>query len=1218
MAFEEDIHQQHNEELEQLQKQKENEKFQRELDEIIARLENEQFQKELDEIIEHLDEQISQHEENTEEQVIDNQVSQQLATVEEEPASHDSVTEEELNQQNMIENPTQIFDVQLLSHPNEEIEERVAQNQDLQQIGDLIQESTSQHLPNRVLVSESSHQETTRDQKEELNKLQWIEKNHQFQQDLDVIIERLDQKISQNEENKEEQETQNPDLKRTDRSSQEEHETTFQHSPNGILDYTPQQALQTKIDQECREQLEVTGTIESKQEILRDQVKHRKEERVKEELTDKAPTTATSLTSELNTKKKVLNPLNLEKENSSITNKQKNNVDSIIGLGKRCIETDEIYDYQLFVEKWNEHISYGNTATKEMYEIYNVIQQTHRSPLRRFRLDTEEYYRVGYYYDLAEKLESFIEKRTLFPTKLYEYWLRMRGQIEEKKPFLEFDIQNPRSGVIERWYIPNRKYHWNPNYAYTYNPNAPQNRKTSGAGMVINFLMKEYPIKNDETRDIQRSIVNTLRKQGHSGRTNSKYWFKTIYKLKYETGLVDEVFSNTFWKNYTLNPSWRKPSDINRYPIYKKLLTYYENKSTRTESYSQDLIKLITVSGKGKRKFENNRNRNYAKREIKINFKNLGNYSILARILSYENTENFLKELKQPLKQPQIKEKIKTVIIPKLERALNEDGLQIFDQSLIQIVSNLRHLNIFESIGFIGNLGRWKVEIDWNGSDVIRKYLNSLIRPIKGFKVWAELVTDIPIYNETGKRLFYTLDLKDTNNITFLEKYIGKRLLIFNTAHMFGKDKGLERGVFYKRETVEKFINYFVEKISFLKSTQNDIQKYLIKEFHCKYGSIFDNFIKEKGRRPIVYVLKFDIDKIKNSWIREFHHWQQNYGNLRQFEDRKAQLAVDYFNSFCYSPSLTGESLDYIITVSQLFFDNLVKLVKNQKVGSIEDIERALIGPRYSSTQFINEYIGTKDVKPPLMVDTTDTAKFKDETKPYGQVAIVQSLFQKNEFIDKLNRLMVIETPVNGIYEFKGQTRGTKTTTTIYEDVSSVKDRDGNNLSKNVIVLIKNSTEKNKIRIIEDYFKSLHSHDDQSMFFLVEITHPNDLPKNITNLPNAVVDAIENYNEGRILGWIDIAVYKGDERFRNLSQIYGAIKYARSKINKLDYRKNPDHVISIALSKLEQHNVKNIDHISVAKMNSLFERHEVWRNPRKMKSEEFKNYIIDFIETFFV
>ncbi len=172
MAFE----QEHTEELEQLQKQKENERIQQELDLALARIENEQIQRALDAAIERLDQQISDQDENTEEQVIDDHEAHQSSSTEEELASHDSVTEEKSDQQNSLGQSIQTWDDKLFSQHEENNDGQPAQIEDFTKSKYSIQEE----------------EVIERDQEVELNLLQMREENKQFQQELDAIIERLD------------------------------------------------------------------------------------------------------------------------------------------------------------------------------------------------------------------------------------------------------------------------------------------------------------------------------------------------------------------------------------------------------------------------------------------------------------------------------------------------------------------------------------------------------------------------------------------------------------------------------------------------------------------------------------------------------------------------------------------------------------------------------------------------------------------------------------------------------------------------------------------------------------------------------------------------------------------------------------------------------------------------------------------------------------------
>jgi hypothetical protein len=92
-------------------------------------------------------------------------------------------------------------------------------------------------------------------------------------------------------------------------------------------------------------------------------------------------------------------------------------------------------------------------------------------------------------------------------------------------------------------------------------------------------------------------------------------------------------------------------------------------------------------------------------------------------------------------------------------------------------------------------------------------------------------------------------------------------------------------------------------------------------------------------------------------------------------------------------------------------------------------------------------------------------------------------------------------------------------------------------------------------------------------------------------------------------------VYRGEEKFQNLSQIYGAIKYIR---NSWEGEKNAEEIVTATINKLKKHRVKNIDTAMIAEMNSLFDRHEIWINPRDIKHKDFRDFFIDFIETLFI
>ena len=198
MAFEQKTRQQHIEELEQLQKQKENERIQQELDLAIARIENEQIQRDLDAAIEHLENESSKHDHNM---TIEHQdQASQPPTTEEEVSSLDTVMEENSEQLNSVETSLQSSGDQSKLYLKESKEEQTTQNQDLIKTENSIQEEqeyNSRVFTNGALNFKSSIQDAVRNQQEELNQLQRMEEYHPFEQHPDAITERSDQATQQ-------------------------------------------------------------------------------------------------------------------------------------------------------------------------------------------------------------------------------------------------------------------------------------------------------------------------------------------------------------------------------------------------------------------------------------------------------------------------------------------------------------------------------------------------------------------------------------------------------------------------------------------------------------------------------------------------------------------------------------------------------------------------------------------------------------------------------------------------------------------------------------------------------------------------------------------------------------------------------------------------------------------------------------------------------------
>jgi hypothetical protein len=449
--------------------------------------------------------------------------------------------------------------------------------------------------------------------------------------------------------------------------------------------------------------------------------------------------------------------------------------------------------------------------------------------------------------------------------------------------------------------------------------------------------------------------------------------------------------------------------------------------------------------------------------------------------------------------------------------------------------------------------------------------------------------------------------------VNLVPELVNQTVLLENSKRYF-KMEGFSGNDHFIKGIVAEFKRNFVctLNMNFLglikKRQYRDLRKDLFRQFYGVYENNKFRKLLYRKQKPALYMLKYPKFKLHASWVRIYNETNRSHAWRG---DKGAEKVKKFFNSFPFRKTLEFEPLKYIVSTSLICFEKLKREIDRNKIKTLDDILNAIQIPRDSSRLFLDECIGTEDVKLPLVVDTKNKRKYKNESFPRGQVTVIQTLFQKNRIIKKLNKHHNMELPLNGVYKFIGQSRGrSATTTTIFEDISATTDLLEYPLSENVNILIKNSTEFVKQRLIEDrLFKLLsYSPREKSYNIIVDITHPDDLEHGI--LPKSVIKSINNDNTDIPLGWIDIGVYLGSEQETNLSSVYGAIKYSRSK------NRHKDHV-DTAERILLSHHITKVSKDLILRMDLLFEKYNILNStPRDLKWRDFLSFTIEYVNEF--
>ncbi|MHA2238656.1 MAG: hypothetical protein ACXAB2_09860, partial [Candidatus Hodarchaeales archaeon] len=415
------------------------------------------------------------------------------------------------------------------------------------------------------------------------------------------------------------------------------------------------------------------------------------------------------------------------------------------------------------------------------------------------------------------------------------------------------------------------------------------------------------------------------------------------------------------------------------------------------------------------------------------------------------------------------------------------------------VIQELRVKLGLKNLRFIGINDSWITEYDWIGYSEIEKFLFSIPHPVRAYKLWAEVFTGQPLYSWTNKLIWWSIRVEPTDMIVNLVPELVNQTVLLENSKRYFKMEGFSGNDHFIKGIVAEFKRNFVctLNMNFLglikKRQYRDLRKDLFRQFYGVYENNKFRKLLYRKQKPALYMLKYPKFKLHASWVRIYNETNRSHAWRG---DKGAQKVKKFFNSFPFRKTLEFEPLKYIVSTSLICFEKLKREIDRNKIKTLDDILNAIQIPRDSSRLFLDECIGTEDVKLPLVVDTKNKRKYKNESFPRGQVTVIQTLFQKNRIIKKLNKHHNMELPLNGVYKFIGQSRGrSATTTTIFEDISATTDLLEYPLSENVNILIKNSTEFVKQRLIEDrLFKLLsYSPREKSYNIIVDITHPDDL-----------------------------------------------------------------------------------------------------------------------------
>ena len=248
------------------------------------------------------------------------------------------------------------------------------------------------------------------------------------------------------------------------------------------------------------------------------------------------------------------------------------------------------------------------------------------------------------------------------------------------------------------------------------------------------------------------------------------------------------------------------------------------------------------------------------------------------------------------------------------------------------------------------------------------------------------------------------------------------------------------------------------------------------------------------------------------------------------------------------------DDLKFLVTVTSLksSLNNLVN--KYQITSRLSQILELLDTPRKRDALSTKIVIRTDDVfNASLFLDyKLVKKKLMREDKNNAITNFALALFKNKEvltFIKKRFKDIKLPEVDNSHLIFTGQHRKGREYSSIYED-GIIQGKDNNGKMITISILVKNTMLEDPDKHIKDYLKSIHIPNDQHVFILIDITHPQDIRK--ISIPNP---RMRNTIITEGLGLINIGIFEGFEGVKYLGLVYGALMQARrsSKTDKVAF-----------------------------------------------------------------
>lgn len=232
-------------------------------------------------------------------------------------------------------------------------------------------------------------------------------------------------------------------------------------------------------------------------------------------------------------------------DNNGLSQKGAEQINEILNIGQKALESGRITDIRKFGEAWNHVVETGKEPIVDMINLYNSIKRKYSGNLYVIQDNSGKMY-IRDYLDLSSIIEPWFDgNKPVYPLR-YREWFIFFKRLKGESAFIKVWIDNKKTGLKDLFLVQNSYVNNKP----AWNQKGIKKGKWKVKYSFINSNIFEEVDIGGRKNLLKMKIIKTLEKNYSYPEDwkGQKRWINKLYRLKYDQNLINEYLEIMYYK----------------------------------------------------------------------------------------------------------------------------------------------------------------------------------------------------------------------------------------------------------------------------------------------------------------------------------------------------------------------------------------------------------------------------------------------------------------------------------------------------------------------------------------------------------------------------------------------------------------------------------------------------------------------------------------------